>query len=68
MSKSDYYLVYVLIGLTYWAVNVFVRKLPDKNDPDEGWVLAPAWMLLWPIYFIVLIVIYIQKLFGKGKI
>lgn len=64
----DYVLYYILIGLAYWAVNVFIRKLPAKNDPDDGWIIVPLWLVLWPVCFIVLLVVNTQKLFGKGKI
>lgn len=55
MEKEKFYLVYTLIGLVYWAVNVFIRKLPEKNDPGSGWILAPVWFLMWPICIIALI-------------
>lgn len=49
-------LLYCLIGLAYWAVNIFVRKLHTKNEPGEGWFLAPLWMFMWPLCFMSLFV------------
>jgi hypothetical protein len=57
-----YYVVYYFIGLSYWAINIFVRKLHTKNDEGEGWFLAPMWMFLWPMCFIALLIVWISNL------
>lgn len=44
--------LYFFIGLVYWAVNIFIRKLHKKNEPGEGWLLAPLWLLGWPLCFL----------------
>lgn len=46
---------YFLIGLTYWAINIFVRKLHTKNESGEGWFLVPFWVFFWWLCFIMLI-------------
>lgn len=53
------YATYAAIGIAYWIVNIFVRKLHTKNEPEEGWILTPLWLFAWPICFIALIVSFI---------
>lgn len=48
--------LYFLIGLIYWGVNIFVRKLHTKNEPGEGWFLSPFWLLMWPFCLLALFV------------
>lgn len=50
-------MLYLLIGLLYWAINVFVRKLDNEGD----YLLVLAWVLLWPIFFIAIIVNFSKK-------
>lgn len=54
----DYDLIYggyILIGLIYWLINMFIRKLPRKNEDGAGWFLSLFWLLLWPFCFVALI-------------
>lgn len=46
---------YFIVGLVYWAINIFVRKLHEKNEHGEGWFLVPFWVFLWPICMILLV-------------
>lgn len=49
--------IYLLIGLLYWALNSFVRKL----EIDEDWTLPIIWFLAWPLAalsWLVILVIY----------
>jgi len=69
MTEKDlFYITYIGIGLVYWAINIWVRKLPSKDEYFEGWVIAPVWVVFWPICFAVLLIAYIQTLFRKGKL
>ena len=52
------YLAYFLVGLAYWAVNIFVRKLHKKNEDGDGWFLVPLWVFGWPLCFLALAVDY----------
>lgn len=61
-----YYVVYYFIGLSYWAINIFVRKLHTKNDTGEGWFLAPMWLFLWPMCFIALFFVWVSNLKQKS--
>ena len=63
MKTENYYLVYFLIGLMYWAVNFFVRKLHRENDNHEGWFLATSWFFFWPMFFFMWILIFAKRLF-----
>ena len=49
-------LTYFLVGFVYWAINVFVRDLPSKNEAGDGWFLTPVWLFLWPICIAALII------------
>lgn len=51
MDNSTLALFYILVGLAYWSINIFVRKLHTKNDEGDGWFLAPLWLLMWPLCF-----------------
>ena len=46
---------YLLIGLSYWAINLFVRKLHRKNEPEDGWFLSILWVFFWPLCLIALL-------------
>ena len=65
MSK---FAIYLMIGLAYWAINVFIRKLPQKNESDEGWILAPVQVFLWPLFIFTIILAWTLKLFRSNKI
>lgn len=45
-----------IVGILYWAVNIFIRKLHLKNEPGDGWWLVPIWVLLPELCFLILIV------------
>lgn len=51
-------IIYLLIGLAYWALNSFVRKL----DTDGDWLLPLVWFLAWPLAFASWAIILIEKL------
>lgn len=67
MNASERTFWYVMVGLTYWAINIFIRKLHKKNEPDDGWWLTPLWFLCWPVCFLTLIVMNIVDLRNKYK-
>lgn len=67
-NKDLFYIIYIIIGLAYWAINIWVRKFPNKDEYGDGWVIAPVWVVFWPICFTVLLIAYIQGLFKKGKL
>jgi hypothetical protein len=48
--------LYCLIGVLYWSINIFIRKLHTKNEPGEGWFLTPLWLFFWPICLISLFI------------
>lgn len=50
-------LIYLLIGLSYWALNSFVRKLETGGD----WLLPLVWFLAWPLAFISWAVIFMTR-------
>lgn len=43
--------LYVIIGLVYLLINIFVRKLDTYDDP----MLPLVWWFLWPICLAALI-------------
>lgn len=49
-------LIYILIGLTYYLINIFVRKLHKDNEDEDGWLLTILWIFGWPICFIALLI------------
>lgn len=49
--------MYLTIGLLYWALNSFVRKLEVNGD----WMLPLVWFLLWPLAFVTWVVIFLDK-------
>jgi hypothetical protein len=46
MTTENYIMIRSIIGILYWAINIFIRKLHTKNDSDEGWLLVPMWILM----------------------
>lgn len=44
---------YFLIGFVYCMINILVR---ENMNEDGDWLLTIAWILLWPIFFIPLII------------
>lgn len=46
-------MIYLLIGLVYWAINSFVRKL----EIDGDYLLPLFWFLGWPIALLTWMVI-----------
>jgi hypothetical protein len=60
-----FWLFYTLIGIAYWAINIFVRKLHLQNDEGDGWFLVPFWVFLWPFCFIALIARFISEKSNK---
>lgn len=42
--------LYILIGLIYTLINIFIRKL----DVDGDWTFVYVWVFLWPVCFIAL--------------
>jgi hypothetical protein len=63
--------IYLLIGLIYWLINSFVRKL----ETDGDYLLPIVWFLAWPLaaitWFIILIVWikeYLVTKFSKNQI
>lgn len=56
-------LAYFIIGLMYWALNSFVRKLETAGD----WLLPLVWFIAWPIAFITWGVMFIMWIVDKVK-
>lgn len=52
--------IYMLIGIVYCFVNGAIRKLDTEHD----YLLPFAWILLWPLCIIALI---IDKIINKIK-
>lgn len=50
-------MIYLTIGLLYWALNSFVRKLEVNGD----WLLPVVWFLFWPVAFATWVVIFLDK-------
>lgn len=64
-------MIYLIIGLAYWAVNSFVRKL----EIDGDWLLPLVWFLAWPLAAITWLFIlatwtvdYLKHKFYKNQI
>lgn len=51
---------YFLIGLCYWALNSFVRKLETAGD----WLLPLVWFIAWPLALLAWISIGVQHVLG----
>jgi len=63
--------LYLSIGLIYWAVNAFIRKI----DTDGDYLLPLVWFLAWPFAAITWTIIlsvwikeYMVKKFTKNQI
>jgi len=61
MTTESIILFYFLIGMGYTLINGIVRKL----DTDGDWLLPMFWLLMWPIAFVGLTFIGIQKYINK---
>lgn len=59
MEHGIFWAIYFLIGMIYTLINGLVRKL----DTDGDWLLPIFWLLLWPIAFIGLVIINVNKYF-----
>lgn len=55
--------IYLTIGMLYWALNSFVRKL----DTNEDWLLPVVWFLGWPFALITWTIILTQYLIEYYK-
>lgn len=55
MTTENYIMIRSIIGIIYWAINIFIRKLHTKNDSDEGWLLVPMWILMPELSLILLL-------------
>lgn len=49
--------IYLIIGLIYTLINIFIRKL----DVDNDWMIVLVWWFMWPICFIAIIINYLNK-------
>jgi hypothetical protein len=56
-------LAYFIIGLMYWALNSFIRKLETNGD----WMLPLVWLFAWPIAFLTWAVIFIMWIAEEVK-
>lgn len=63
--------IYLIIGLLYWALNAFVRKL----ETDGDYLLPLVWFLAWPLAAITWLIIlgvwikeYLVVKFSKNQI
>ncbi len=54
-GKELFWFLYIVIGLCYYLINIFVRKLHTKNEPGDGWILVPFWICLWWLCLIFII-------------
>lgn len=66
-----FFIIYLFIGLTYWYINAFVRKL----DIDGDWLLPIVWFLFWPLVAVTWLIIlfqyskdYILNKFSKNQL
>lgn len=55
---------YFLVGIVYTVINGYVRKLDTEGD----WGLVFCWMFLWPLAFIALCIMYIQKKINRDTV
>jgi len=53
--------IYIVVGFIYWAINVFVRDLPFRGKHEDMWLMSPVWVILWPVCFLILILLKILK-------
>lgn len=51
---------YLIVGLLYWGLNSFVRKL----DTDGDWLLPIVWFFAWPLAAVSWFLILIDKAFN----
>jgi hypothetical protein len=63
--------IYLLIGLIYWLINSFVRKL----ETDGDYLLPMVWFLAWPLAAITWLIIlgvwikeYLVNKFTKNQL
>jgi len=56
-------LAYFIIGLMYWALNSFIRKLETNGD----WMLPLVWLFAWPIAFLTWTAIFIMWIVEEVK-
>ena len=56
-------LLYLIIGLIYWAINSFIRRIEISGD----WMLPLVWFLAWPLAFMAWFVILIQEFVKWSK-
>jgi hypothetical protein len=55
--------IYFMVGLLYWGLNSFVRKLETEGD----WLLPLVWFLAWPIGLISWFVVFVEYLLSKKR-
>ena len=57
-------LIYFIIGIIYCIVNGTIRNI----DTDDDMLLPMVWIGFWPLCFIALIILYIQKKLNQHKL
>lgn len=66
MTTEQFAMWYFIIGLTYCAINGFIRKIDTQGD----FLLPLVWFLIWPIGILSLTVMAsingYKKLFNKN--
>lgn len=61
MTWNDYLMFRLLLGIIYWSVNIFIRKLHTINEPEDGWYLSMLWVLLPELCIFSLFVMYLVE-------
>ena len=61
MTSSTFFITYFFIGVAYWFINGAIRKLEGREDP----FISTLWLLGWPLCFILLLIVFIQKNINK---
>lgn len=65
MTIEKYFLIHSIVGVVYACINLFIRKIPQKNPHTDGWLIASLWVTLPELCLLFMISSYISH--AKNK-
>lgn len=57
-------MIYFIVGIIYALINVTFRRLDGREDP----LLVLFWIFIWPLAFIILLIMYGVKKYERKSL
>lgn len=65
MTTERYFMIRSIVGVVYALINIFVRKIPQKNPHTDGWLISTLWVALPELCLVFMMASYISH--AKNK-